>query len=78
MRRAEKDGRAVWLGRTWCLLIVTVASATLRATGVHSSLLDELIRLSIAPFRMSIPEGEEEKEEKNEMQFDMTHGTVNH
>lgn len=49
---------------------MTVASATLRATGVQSSLLEELIRLSIAPFRMSIPEVEAKKKK--------THGTVNH
>lgn len=44
---------------TFSLLMVTVASATLRATGVQSSLLEELIKLSIAPFSMSMPEAEE-------------------
>lgn len=49
--------------RTVSLLMVTVASATLRATGVQSSLLEELIKLSIAPFRMSMPEAEAQKKQ---------------
>lgn len=40
---------------TFSLLMVTVASATLRATGVQSSLLEEPTKLSMAPFSMSIP-----------------------
>lgn len=40
---------------TLSLLMVTVASATFRATGVQSSLLEDPIKLSIAPFSMSMP-----------------------
>lgn len=46
---------------TLSLLMVTVASATLRATGVQSSLLEEPIRLSIAPFSISMPDVEGDK-----------------
>lgn len=46
---------------TSSLLMVTVASATLRATGVQSSLLEEPIRLSIAPFSISMPDVEGDK-----------------
>lgn len=51
--------------KTWSLLMVTVASATLRATGVQSSLVEEPIRLSIAPFNISIP-GTEDMKNKQE------------
>lgn len=50
---------------TSSLLMVTVASATLRATGVQSSLVEEPIRLSMAPFNISMP-GTEDMKNKQE------------
>lgn len=51
------------LNKTVCLTLslmtVTVASATFMVTGIQSSWLEEAIRLSIALFRVSIPETEE-------------------
>ena len=40
---------------TFSLMTVTVASATLMFTDGHASLLEEVIRLSMALFRVSIP-----------------------
>lgn len=54
---------------TLSLLMVTVASATLRATGVQSSLLEELIKLSMAPFSMSMPEGRDVKERNTQVKI---------
>lgn len=61
---------------TFSLLMVTVASATLRATGVQSSLLEEPIRLSIAPFSMSMPGAEDVKNKvkfKSHLKLDYQH-----
>lgn len=54
---------------TLSLLMVTVASATLRATGVQSSLLEELIKLSMAPFSMSMPEAQDVKERNTQVKI---------
>lgn len=54
-----KTQLSVRVSLTLSLLMVTVASATFRATGVQSSLLEEPIRLSMAPFSMSIPKQED-------------------
>lgn len=40
---------------TFSLMTVTVASATFMFTDGHSSLLEEVIRLSMALFKVSIP-----------------------
>lgn len=47
-------------------MTVTVASATFIVTGIQSSLLEEVIRLSMALFRVSIPRREENAIVKNE------------
>lgn len=52
---------------TLSLLMVTVASATLRATGVQSSLLEELIKLSMAPFSTSMPEADVKERNRKQM-----------
>lgn len=65
----RKAGEVSCVCLTLSLLMVTVASATLRATGVQSSLLEEPIKLSIAPFSMSMPEERMLKTNKYKNQY---------
>lgn len=67
--QSEVEGKAGWIQPetflsnfresrwrlTPSLMTVTVASATFMVTGTQSSLLEESVRFSIAPFRVSIP-----------------------
>lgn len=57
-------------------MTVTVASATFSITGIQSSRADDVIRLSTAPFRMSMPERKTKQNQVGSLYRQINSGSV--